>query len=97
MVLFGAKTTDRRVSDRLDEFPGQSSFRGAPRSVVPWRNYGRCSGNVGGSLAVIEREYIIRVLRETGGVISAAATRLGVPRTTLNAVMRKLGISRQDR
>ena len=50
----------------------------------------------GGTLAEMEREYILRVLRETGGVISAAATRLGVPRTTLNAMMRKLGISRQD-
>jgi len=49
----------------------------------------------GGTLAEMEREYITRVLRETGGVISAAATRLGVPRTTLNAMMRKLGISRQ--
>jgi len=53
-------------------------------------------GAAGGTLAEIEREYIIRVLRETGGVISAAATRLGVPRTTLNAMMGKLGISRQD-
>ena len=44
----------------------------------------------------MEREYIIRVLRKTGGVISAAAIRLGVPRTTLNAMMRKLGISRKD-
>ena len=51
----------------------------------------------GGTLADMEREYIIRVLRETGGVISAAATRLGVPRTTLNAMMRKLGIHRMDR
>ena len=50
----------------------------------------------GGTLADMEREYIIRVLRETGGVISAAATRLGMPRTTLNAMMKKLGISRQD-
>jgi formate hydrogenlyase transcriptional activator len=50
----------------------------------------------GGTLAEMEREYIIRVLRETGGVISAAATRLGMPRTTLNAMMRKLGISRKD-
>ena len=50
----------------------------------------------GGTLAAMEREYIIRVFRETGGVISAAATRLGVPRTTLNAMMRKLGISRSD-
>jgi transcriptional regulator with GAF, ATPase, and Fis domain len=44
----------------------------------------------------VEREYIIRILRETGGVISAAAARLGMPRTTLNAMMRKLGIFRQD-
>jgi transcriptional regulator with GAF, ATPase, and Fis domain len=44
----------------------------------------------------MEREYIIRVLRETGGVITTAATRLGLPRTTLNAMMRRLGISRQD-
>ena len=50
----------------------------------------------GGTLAEMEREYIIRVLRNTGGVISAAAVRLGVPRTTLNAMMRKLGITRED-
>ena len=50
----------------------------------------------GGTLAEMEREYIIRVLREAGGVISAAAIRLGVPRTTLNAMMRKLGISREE-
>ena len=50
----------------------------------------------GGTLADMEREYIIRVLRESGSVISAAATRLGVPRTTLNAMMKKLGISRTD-
>ncbi len=49
-----------------------------------------------GTLAEMEREYIIRVLRNTGGVISAAAIRLGVPRTTLNALMRKLGITRED-
>jgi formate hydrogenlyase transcriptional activator len=49
-----------------------------------------------GTLAAIEREYIVRVLREKGGVVSAAATRLGMPRTTLNAMMRKLGISRED-
>jgi transcriptional regulator with GAF, ATPase, and Fis domain len=53
--------------------------------------------SVGGStLAQVERDYILRVLRETGGVITAAATRLGMPRTTLNAMMRKLGISRGD-
>ncbi|MEQ1948041.1 MAG: sigma 54-interacting transcriptional regulator [Bryobacteraceae bacterium] len=50
----------------------------------------------GGTLAEMEREYIRQVLQETGGVVSAAAVRLGLPRTTLNAMMRKLGISRSD-
>jgi transcriptional regulator with GAF, ATPase, and Fis domain len=50
----------------------------------------------GASLAEVERDHIIRVLREANGVVSAAATRLGVPRTTLNAMMRKLEISRKD-
>jgi PAS domain S-box-containing protein len=52
----------------------------------------------GGSatLEQVEREHIIRVLRENGGVITAAATKLGLHRTTLNAMMRKLGISRKD-
>jgi transcriptional regulator with GAF, ATPase, and Fis domain len=51
---------------------------------------------MGGTLAAMEREYIVRVLRETGGVISAAAARLGLPRTSLHARMRKMGISRED-
>ena len=50
----------------------------------------------GSTLEEVEREYILRVFRETGGVVSAAATRLGIPRTTLNAMMTKLGISRSD-
>ena len=48
----------------------------------------------GSTLEEVERDYILRVFRETGGVVSEAATRLGVPRTTLNAMMKKLGISR---
>ena len=50
----------------------------------------------GSTLEEVERDYILRVFRETGGVISTTATRLGVPRTTLNAMMKKLGISRSD-
>jgi PAS domain S-box-containing protein len=50
----------------------------------------------GGTLAEMERAYILRVLREANGVVSAAASRLALPRTTLNATMRKLGISRDD-
>lgn len=48
------------------------------------------------TLQEVERNYIVHVLRETGGVVSDAATRLGVPRTTLNAMMKKLKISRSD-
>jgi formate hydrogenlyase transcriptional activator len=50
----------------------------------------------GFTLEEVERDYILRVFRETGGVLSTAAIRLGVPRTTLNAMMKKLGISRSD-
>jgi PAS domain S-box-containing protein len=48
------------------------------------------------TLEQVEREYIVRMLRESGGVITKAATRLGLHRTTLNAIMRKLRISRKD-
>jgi formate hydrogenlyase transcriptional activator len=50
----------------------------------------------GSTLEEMEREHILRTFRETGGVISATAIRLGLPRTTLNAMMKKLGISRTD-
>jgi formate hydrogenlyase transcriptional activator len=51
------------------------------------------------TLAEAEREHILRVLRETNGIISGprgAAARLGLKRTTLAAKMRRLGISRND-
>jgi PAS domain S-box-containing protein len=50
----------------------------------------------GATLEEVERNHILRVLRESGGVVTTAATRLGLHRTTLNAMMRKLGISRKD-
>jgi formate hydrogenlyase transcriptional activator len=49
------------------------------------------------ALEAVEREHILRVLRETNWVIggaAGAAARLGLPRTTLNNKMQKLGISR---
>jgi transcriptional regulator of acetoin/glycerol metabolism len=52
------------------------------------------SGNQ--TLEEAERAHILRAFRETGGVISAAADRLGIPRTTLKAMMKKLDISRGD-
>jgi formate hydrogenlyase transcriptional activator len=48
------------------------------------------------TLEQVEREHIIKVLRESNAVVTNAATRLGLHRTTLNAIMRKLGISRKD-
>ena len=50
------------------------------------------------TLESAEREHIVRVLRECGGLISGprgAANKLGLKRTTLQSKMRKLGISRQ--
>jgi len=46
-----------------------------------------------------EREHILRVLRETKGVVGGldgAAARLGLRRTTLHFKMKKLGITRDD-
>ncbi len=40
-------------------------------------------------------EHILKVLEETGGVVSKAAVHLGMPRTTLHAVMRKHRIARK--
>jgi formate hydrogenlyase transcriptional activator len=51
------------------------------------------------SLEGTEREHIVRVLRETGGMISGprgAAKRLGLKRTTLQSKMQRLGITGAD-
>jgi ActR/RegA family two-component response regulator len=52
--------------------------------------------NTGSTLQEIERNNILRVFRETGGVISVTANRLGMPRTTLERHDEKLRISRSD-
>ena len=53
------------------------------------------SASVSRTLADAEREHILEVLKQTDGLIGGhcgAATRLGLPRTTLVYKMRKLGI-----
>jgi PAS domain S-box-containing protein len=53
----------------------------------------------GASLQGAEREHILRVLRESKGMIGGpkgAAERLGLKRTTLNSKLKKLGIERKD-
>jgi formate hydrogenlyase transcriptional activator len=52
-----------------------------------------------GTLENLQRETIVRVLLETGGVLSGprgAAARLGLKRTTLQSRMQKLGISHKE-
>ncbi len=68
----------------LDELPRSRPTEGSPALVR--------------TLEEVERDHILRVLRETNGVIGGpqgAATRLGLRRTTLLYRMEKLGISRQ--
>jgi len=50
------------------------------------------------NLRATAREHILRVLRESHGQLSGphgAAARLGLPRTTLQAKLKQLGIERQ--
>jgi formate hydrogenlyase transcriptional activator len=52
-----------------------------------------------GTLESLERQYIIRVLRESQGVIAGphgAAVRLGMKRTTLQSRILKMKISREE-
>ncbi|TAM83059.1 MAG: PAS domain S-box protein [Acidobacteria bacterium] len=51
------------------------------------------------TLADAEREHILRILRETNGIVGGprgAAARLGLKRTTLASKMQRLGISRNS-
>ena len=51
------------------------------------------------NLTEMEREHILRVLRETNGVLSGsdgAANRLGLKRTTLQSMIKRLGIDPQQ-
>lgn len=50
-------------------------------------------------LGEMEREHIIRVLRETNGVLSGAngaAVRLGLKRTTLQSMLKRFGIEVEE-
>jgi formate hydrogenlyase transcriptional activator len=52
-----------------------------------------------GTLENLEREHIVRALRDARGVVAGlagAASRLGLKRTTLQSKMQKMGISRRD-
>jgi formate hydrogenlyase transcriptional activator len=75
-----------------------SELRTENRSLVsqPDQSPDQCPNQ---SLDSAEREHILRVLRETGGMLSGpdgAARRLGLKRTTLQSKMQRLKITRQD-
>ncbi len=71
-----------------------------PDLFVPLAELKRAAGTTNGSattLEDVERDHILRTLRETNWVIggvSGAAAKLGMKRTTLQSKMQKLGISR---
>jgi transcriptional regulator with PAS, ATPase and Fis domain len=79
-------TTDMVDTEDLPRYL-HSSNRSAERTAA---------ARPGDTLAQVERAHVIRVLRENGGVVSTAAVSLDVPRTTLNALMRRLAITRAD-
>ena len=69
-----------------------ASSPGAPIQATPSKEGPELT-----SLESVERDHILRVLNETDWVVSGpngAAARLGLKRTTLQARMKKLGISR---
>ena len=69
----------------------------APLAELQGPTAAASSGDV--TLEATEREHILRVLRETKGIIGGAhgaAARLGLKRTTLNSKLKKLDIQRED-
>jgi formate hydrogenlyase transcriptional activator len=70
-----------------------------PTRMVAARATASESSDESTSLESVEREHILRVLRETNWTVGGpdgAAARLGLKRTTLQARMKKLGITRQS-
>jgi formate hydrogenlyase transcriptional activator len=71
---------------------------GVLRPVLPpWPQPRQPSPAEASTLADVQRDYILRVVRDTSGVIGGqhgAAARLGVKRTTLLSRMERLGIAR---
>lgn len=72
-----------------------SSLSAPLAELIPMRE----GSTRGTTLEDLEREHILRILRETGGVIAGihgAASRLGMKRTTLQSRIQRLGITRAE-
>jgi formate hydrogenlyase transcriptional activator len=70
-----------------------------PALHAPLADLNTANSAVESSLETTERQHIIRILRESGGMLSGqqgAARRLGVKRTTLQSKMKRLGITLKD-
>ena len=90
----------RRMKKQIKTIPAETmnalvnwTWPGNVRELSPQDSFNE------GTLESLRRETIVRVLRETGGVLSGpggAAARLGLKRTTLQSRMQKLGISREE-
>jgi two-component system NtrC family response regulator len=72
--------------DRDDAAPGSASAPGPQEELPPWREY-RDRG-----LAELERAYLNRLLELAGGNVTRAASRAGLSRQRLYALLRKHGL-----
>ena len=65
---------------------------------APFEELRSTEGNISGNetLEETKRQHILKALRDSNGVVKTAADRLGMCRTTLNALMNRLNIQRRD-
>jgi formate hydrogenlyase transcriptional activator len=71
----------------------QSTLRAPTSELEPFQPYKESNASLSG-LAEVERDHILRVLEASNWVISGAAARLGMKRTSLAYRMKKLSIHR---
>jgi formate hydrogenlyase transcriptional activator len=71
----------------------QSTLRAPTSELEPIQPYKESNASLSG-LAEVERDHILRVLEASNWVISGAAARLGMKRTSLAYRMKKLSIGR---
>jgi len=89
VILSKGNVLNVPVSELQESAPKAMAVGAAAAAVVSERAV---------TLEASEREHILKILRETRGVLSGpngAAARLGLKRTTLQGKMKKLGIDRE--
>ncbi len=94
VILSRGRTLDLPLTELKSST--KSAKAESPEAVSPENGHTSVQSN-GSTLEAVEREHILRVLRESNWVIggtTGAAARLGINRTTLNNRLHKLGINR---